>query len=82
MAITAQFSLYPLRTRQLAPALEAALSAARATGIAMETGLMSSVLEGSEEQVFAALRAAFSAAAQHGDAVLVVTVSNACKRDG
>lgn len=81
MTVTAQFSLYPLRTQELGPALEAALAAVRSSDVAAETGLMSTLLEGSEEQVFAALRAAFTAAAAHGDTVLVVTISNACKRD-
>jgi hypothetical protein len=43
---------------------------------------VSSLLEGPEEQVFGSLRAAFRAAAELGDVVLVATVSNACQRDG
>ena len=81
MTITAQFSLYPLRTRELGPALDAALSAVRSSDVSAETGLMSTLLEGSDEQIFEALRAAFKAAAADGDTVLVATISNACKRD-
>ena len=81
MAITAQLSLSPLRTPELGPALDAAIAAVRACDVSADTGLMSTLLEGSEEQVFGALRAAFRAAAAHGDAVLVATISNACKRD-
>jgi hypothetical protein len=39
---------------------------------------MSSTMEGTEEQVFAALRDAFHGTAATGDVVLVATVSNAC----
>ncbi len=76
--ITAQFALYPLRSAHLTPVLDQAVAAARAAGATVEVGRMSSLLAGSEEQVFAALRAAFDVAAHSGDAVLVVTVSNAC----
>ena len=78
MPLTAQFALYPLRAVRLTPILEEALDAARAAGAAVELGTMSSTLVGTEEQVFAALRAAFAAAATKGDVVLVTTVSNAC----
>jgi uncharacterized protein YqgV (UPF0045/DUF77 family) len=80
MAVTAQFSLYPLRSGEIGPAIEAALAAVRASGVSARTGRMSTMLEGTEEQIFAALQAAFRAAAEQGDAVLVATVSNACKR--
>jgi uncharacterized protein YqgV (UPF0045/DUF77 family) len=80
MAVTAQFSLYPLRTGEIGPAIEAALAAVRASGVSARPGRMSTMLEGTEEQIFAALQAAFRAAAEQGDAVLVATVSNACKR--
>ena len=77
-AVTAQVALYPLRVRDLGPALAAALAAARASGATVEVGRMASTIDGNEEQVFAALRAAFTAAAAQGDVVLVATVSNAC----
>jgi uncharacterized protein YqgV (UPF0045/DUF77 family) len=76
--ITAQFALYPLRSVHLTPILDQAVRVARATGTNVEVGRMSSLLAGTEEQVFAALRAAFDVVARSGDAVLVVTVSNAC----
>lgn len=76
--IAAQFSLYPLGETHLTPLLEQALQAAGATGAAIEVGQMATVIKGSEPQVFDALRAAFAAVAQHGEVVLVATVSNAC----
>lgn len=78
MTITAQFSLYPLGPKHLGPALEAAVAAVREAGLAVEVDRVSSTIEGSEEEVFTALRAAFGAVAAGGDAVLVATVSNAC----
>lgn len=58
--------------------MEQALAAARATGVSLEVGRVSSTMEGSQEQVFAALQATFAAAAARGDVVLVATISNAC----
>ena len=81
MSITAQFSIYPLRALELGSVIDAALIAARECGVVAEPGLMSTVLEGTEDAVFAALRAAFHSASERGDTVLVVTVSNACKPD-
>jgi uncharacterized protein YqgV (UPF0045/DUF77 family) len=74
---TAHFARYPLRTEQLGPTIDAALDASRETGLAVEVGRMSTTLAGTDEEVFAALRAAFQAAAGHGDVALVVTVSSA-----
>ena len=76
--IAAQFALYPLGVAHLGPILEEAIAAARATGAAVEVGAMASMLQGEEDQVFDALRAAWQAAAGHGATVLVVSVSNAC----
>ena len=76
--ITAQLTLYPLRTEHLGPAVDAALAAVRDTGLSVEAGRMSTTLAGPDEAVLTALRAAFQAAARHGEVVLVATVSNAC----
>lgn len=80
MELTAQFALYPLREARLTPVLEDALAAARATGAVVEPGAMTTMIAGTEEQVFAALKSAFESAAASGDVVLVTTVSNACPR--
>lgn len=75
---SAQFALYPLGVAHLGPILEEAIAAAQATGVTVEVGAMASVLQGEEDQVFDALRAAWHAAAGHGATVLVISVSNAC----
>ncbi len=76
--VTCQFSLYPLRTEQIGEILVEALKGVDALGLSYEVGRMSTELQGSEEQVFTALRVAFERAAEHGDVVLVATVSTAC----
>jgi uncharacterized protein YqgV (UPF0045/DUF77 family) len=76
--LTAQFALYPLGVADIGAGLKPALSAVRAIGVSLEVGQMSSTIEGSDEQVFAALHDAFGAVAATGDVVLVATVSNAC----
>lgn len=75
--VTCQFSVYPLGTPDLGPAVEGALAAVRRHGLAVEPGAMSSTVSGPSDEVFAALRDAFEAAASAG-CVLVATVSNAC----
>ena len=54
------------------------LAAIQQTGLTVEVGRLSTTLVGADEEVFAALRAAFQAAARRGEVVLVATVSNAC----
>jgi uncharacterized protein YqgV (UPF0045/DUF77 family) len=76
--VTAQFALYPLGVSDVGARLEPALSAVRAIAVSLEVGQMSSTIEGSAQQVFAALHDAFGAVAATGDVVLVATVSNAC----
>lgn len=78
MPVSAQFALYPLRSPRITPVLEEALNAARASGVDVEAGRMSSTMNGDIDQVFDALRAAFEVASASGDTILVVTVSNAC----
>ena len=78
MGISAQVSVYPLGQSQLGPAIEAVCEAFRAHGLDYRLGPMSTVLEGDDETVFAALHDAFQAAAEHGSTVMTITVSNAC----
>lgn len=78
MMVTCQFSLYPLRTERIGTILEEALEEVEALGLNYKVSTMSTEVQGSEEEVFAALRAAYARAAEHGEVVLVATVSNAC----
>ncbi|MEW6716536.1 MAG: YkoF family thiamine/hydroxymethylpyrimidine-binding protein [Chloroflexota bacterium] len=76
--IHCQFALYTLRTAQIEEVLEAALSEVSASGFEIKVGKMSTELQGEAAQVFAALQAAYQRAAQMGQVVMTVTISNAC----
>ena len=80
--ISAQVSLYPLRQPDLGPPIRAAWRIFEEQGLEVERGAMSTVLWGEEEEVWAALREAFGYAAGQGEAVMVITLSNACPHPG
>jgi uncharacterized protein YqgV (UPF0045/DUF77 family) len=70
-----QFSLYPLAQPDIDTPIQEAIEAAAATGLPVKVGRLSTLMFGTEEQVFSALRAAFRAARSHGEAVMAVTLS-------
>jgi uncharacterized protein YqgV (UPF0045/DUF77 family) len=76
--ISAQVSLYPLRQSELAPAIARAVQAFRARGLEVKPGAMSTLVTGEAEAVFDALEASFQSAADLGDVVMVVSLSNCC----
>jgi len=76
--ITAQVSIYPLKQEELSPAIDAVLEAFALHDIESQTGAMSTLIWGDDKKVFAALLDAFRKAASLGEAVMVMTVSNAC----
>jgi uncharacterized protein YqgV (UPF0045/DUF77 family) len=76
--ISAQVSLYPLRRPSLGPAIDRALDLLRRRGLTVEPGRMSTLVSGPADALFPALQAVFERAAEDGDLVMVVTVSNAC----
>jgi uncharacterized protein YqgV (UPF0045/DUF77 family) len=78
VGVSAQVSLYPLRRKKLSPAINAALAAFRGHGLEVQPGPMSSIVTGDDEAVFAALREAFCRAAEQGEVVMEITLSNAC----
>ena len=81
--ITAQVSLYPLGENDLSPAIDAAIGEFDRQGLERQTGTMSTVVCGDDEKVFSALLDAYRGAAPaSGQAVMVVTVSNACPWPG
>jgi uncharacterized protein YqgV (UPF0045/DUF77 family) len=79
--ISAEISIYPLRRRSIGKVIEGALNALRSYDVEVNTGSMSTDIVGEEIEVFSALRAGFLAARAAGDAVMVMTVSNACPLD-
>ncbi|NLE09933.1 MAG: hypothetical protein GX630_00370 [Actinobacteria bacterium] len=68
-----QFSIYPLRQTDIGVPIREAVEAARAEGCSVRVGNLSTLLTGSEDQVFAGLRAAFRAAQRHGSTVMAAT---------
>jgi uncharacterized protein YqgV (UPF0045/DUF77 family) len=70
-----QFSVYPLRQSDVDTPVQASIHAARAEGCEVRVGNLSTLLWGSEEEVWAALRAAFRAAQRHGPAVITATLA-------
>jgi hypothetical protein len=68
-----QFSIYPLRQLDIDGPVQGAIKAAAAEGCAVRVGNLSTLLSGSEEEVFRGLRAAFAAAREWGPAVMTAT---------
>jgi uncharacterized protein YqgV (UPF0045/DUF77 family) len=78
MAIAAQVSVYPLRQPSIGQSIERALEELAEHRVELRKNSMSTIVSGDQDEVFAALRAAFRAASEEGDTVMVVTLSNAC----
>jgi uncharacterized protein YqgV (UPF0045/DUF77 family) len=76
--ISAQVSLYPLRQVSIGPPVREAVRVFRECGLETRIGVMSTLVWGEEQAVFAALQEAFHQATGHGDVVMTVTLSNAC----
>ena len=75
---SAQVSLYPLRQERLSPTIEEALRIFREHDLEMQPGPMSTLILGENGTIFAALREVFVRAAEDGEVVMMVTLSNAC----
>jgi uncharacterized protein YqgV (UPF0045/DUF77 family) len=76
--ISAQVSLYPLGQVEIDLPIRAVWEALAVHGVRFEPGPMSTLVQGESHALFEALEAAFARAAQYGNAVMTVTVSNAC----
>ncbi len=82
MYLTVQVSAYPLGQTAFIPPIDEAIAALKGPGLETTVQPLSTLVSGDEEVVWAALRRAFAATAAHGATVMVVTVTNACVRDG
>jgi uncharacterized protein YqgV (UPF0045/DUF77 family) len=80
--ISAQVSLYPLRQTSIGPTIRRAVHGLRECGLSVRVGEMSTLVWGEEGVLFDALREAFHQAAEQGDVVMSVTLSNACPEPG
>ena len=70
-----QFSVYPLRQADIDTPVQASHPGRPSGGSSVRVGNLSTLMWGSEDEVFAALRAAFRAAQHHGPAVLMATLA-------
>lgn len=77
MMVAATVAVYPLRQQDYR-GIEAAIAVLQSSGLSADVQPMHTELSGPIEDLFAALRAAFEAAAQYGTTVMVVTLTNAC----
>jgi uncharacterized protein YqgV (UPF0045/DUF77 family) len=78
MFISAQISLYPLKEERLSPIIEEAWKILEENQLDLEKGVMSTVVAGEANRVFAAIREVFLRTAEKGAVSMVVTYSNAC----
>jgi uncharacterized protein YqgV (UPF0045/DUF77 family) len=76
--VSAQVSLYPLRQDEIGASIREALRVFQRHGLHVRLGEMSTLVWGEEQVLFSALGEAFHQAAEFGDTVMTVTVSNAC----
>jgi uncharacterized protein YqgV (UPF0045/DUF77 family) len=70
--------MYPLRQEHVGPAIEMVRVALQGRGLKPEVGPMSTHVVGEGDLIFAALAEAFAKAADVGEVVMTITVSNAC----
>lgn len=78
LSVSAQVSIYPLRQERLTPAIRAVTEALHTRGLKAEAGPMSTHVTAPADSLFAALQEAFVRAAESGQVVMTITISNAC----
>jgi len=78
--ISAQVSLYPLKQLDIYPTINETIELFTDYGLTMVPSTMSTVITGSEELLWKAMHDAFLLASQHGETVMLLTVSNACPK--
>ena len=76
--LAAQMSLYWLRQKALSPAINEALSILSGYGLRVIPGAMSSMIIGPSSDLFTALQEVYTRAAERGDIVMILTLSNGC----
>lgn len=75
--IQATIAIYPLG-QETSAAVHRAVDSLQRAGVEYETRAMQTELRGMPDEVFAAIRAAYDAAAEEGGVVMSTTISNAC----
>lgn len=80
LPVSAQLSIYPLRQPSLSLTINAALNVLKDSGLKLIPGSMSTLILGAANQIWTALEKVFSEASEHGEVVMIVTMSNACPK--
>ena len=78
MTIQVEVSLYPLKTVDPAPIIDAFCRVLEQDGHEMKLGSMSTRINGESERVFTSLQKAFEHIAKDHKVVMMVKCSNAC----
>lgn len=78
MIASAQISIYPLRQDRLGPAIEVVRAVLASHGLKPQVGPMSTIVVGTDAVIFTAMHEAFAKAADLGEVVMTIVVSNAC----
>jgi len=78
--LSAQLSIYPLRQPSLSPAITRALDVLNRHHLKVMPGSMSTLILGTEDNLWDGLKEAFSKTADHGEVVMIVSISNACPK--
>ena len=78
MISSAQVSIYPLKQPKIGPIIEETRAIFKRHGLDIHPGSMSTVVSGEFDTLFAALQEAYRTATEGGQAVMVITLSNAC----
>jgi uncharacterized protein YqgV (UPF0045/DUF77 family) len=75
--ITAEVSVYPLKTSDASDVITNSINSLNNEGIEYSVGSISTRLRGSEEQVWNSLKDMFQNAQNSGEISMVITVTNA-----
>jgi len=78
--LSAQLSIYPLRQPSLSVTINEALDVLKGFGLKTIPGSMSTLILGKSNDLWKALKKVFSIASEHGQVVMIVTLSNACPK--
>jgi uncharacterized protein YqgV (UPF0045/DUF77 family) len=78
MRVSAQISVYPLRQKQLRPAIDVVRAVMEAHGLQPETGRVSTLVTGEADSIFGALGDGFVRTGAKGQVAMTITASNSC----
>ena len=74
--VMAEVAIYPLREPEIGPAILEFVEDLRAQGLEVQAGPLSSLVSGESEQVFEALKSAYTRASRERQVILRVVISS------